>query len=372
MELLSILWTYVLPFLVILTIVVFVHEFGHYWVARRCGVRVEVFSVGFGKELIGRTDRNGTRWRISAIPLGGYVKFFGDADAASATQAEGVSSLSEEEKRVAFPHQSVGKRAAIVFAGPAANFVFAILVFAAVFMTVGQYQTPAVLGGVAEGSAAEQAGLREGDQIVGLAGRSVTRFEDIQSLVPIYGTGPVEVVFLRNGEEQRVTATPQMREVETVLGSTQLTPVLGVQADRSAGEMVRYGPASAVVEGVRHTWHVTTGTLAAVGQMITGARGTEDLGGPIGIAQMSGQMTQLGLVSLVMFIALLSVNLGLINLFPIPLLDGGHLVFYGVEAVRGRPLGERAQEVGLRMGMVMVIGLMIFATFNDILRFVQG
>lgn len=370
MEFISLLWTYVLPFLVILTVVVFVHEFGHFWVARRCGVKVEVFSVGFGRELFGRTDRNGTRWRVSAIPLGGYVKFFGDADAASATGTG--EAMSEEDRRQAFPHKNVAQRAAIVFAGPAANFVFAILVFAAVFMTVGQFQTPAIIGGVQAGSAAEQAGLREGDQIVRMAGKSVTRFEDIQSIVPIYGTGPMEIVFLRDGVEQTVTARPQVREVENVFGKTQNTPVLGVQVDRTAGEVVRYGPVAALGEAVSHTWHVVTGTIAAVGQMITGARGTEDLGGPIGIAQASGQMAQLGIISVVMFTALLSVNLGLINLFPIPLLDGGHLLFYGVEALRGKPLGERAQEVGLRLGLVFVIGLMIFATFNDILRFVQG
>ncbi|MFA7428634.1 MAG: RIP metalloprotease RseP [Rhodospirillaceae bacterium] len=370
MEFLSLLWTYVLPFLVILTVVVFVHEFGHFWVARRCGVKVEVFSVGFGRELFGRTDRNGTRWRISAIPLGGYVKFFGDADAASATSSG--EEMSEEDRRQAFPHKSVAQRAAIVFAGPASNFVFAILVFAGVFMTVGQYQTPAVLGGVQPGSAAEQAGLRQGDLIISMAGKAISRFEDIQSLVPIYGTGPMEVVFLRDGVERTVTAVPQIHEIENIFGKVQKTPLLGVQVDRTAGEIVKYGPVAALGEAVGHTWHVVTGTIAAVGQMITGARGTEDLGGPLGIAQASGQMAQLGFVSVVMFTALLSVNLGLINLFPIPLLDGGHLLFYGVEALRGKPLGERAQEVGLRLGLVFVIGLMIFATFNDIVRFVQG
>lgn len=370
MELLSVLWTTVLPFLAILTVVVFVHEFGHFWVARRCGVRVEVFSVGFGKELFGRTDRNGTRWRISAIPLGGYVKFFGDADAASATRS-GVA-MSEEDRRQAFPHKSVGQRAAIVFAGPAFNFLFAIAVFATIFMAVGQYQTPAVLGTVQENSAAAAAGLEPGDRIIRMAGKDVSRFEDIQTLVPLYGTGPLEIVFLRDGAEHTVTAVPEVREVTNVFGKVQRTPILGVGVDRTAGEVVRYGPVAAIGEAVAHTWQVTSGTVAAVSQMITGQRGTEDLGGPLGIAQASGQMAQLGFVSVVMFTALLSVNLGLINLFPIPILDGGHLLFYGVEALRGRPLGERAQEIGARVGIVFVIGLMIFATFNDILRFVQS
>lgn len=371
MDIVSALWTYVLPFLAIILVVVFVHELGHFLVARWNGVKVDVFSIGFGKELFGFHDRHGTRWRISMLPLGGYVKFFGDMDAASARQ-EDASGLSEEERKGAFQFKTVGQRAAIVFAGPAFNFLFAIVIFAAVFMAVGRPTTEPVIGGVVEGSAAASAGLLAGDRIVSIEGSAVKRFEDIQRLVPLYGTETMEIVIERDGQRQTVAATPDLREMTDAFGNTQMIPVLGIQVSRANLVMEQLGPVEAVTGAVENTWSVTSATLVAFGQMIAGDRGTDDLGGPLRIAEYSGQAAQMGITNFVMFVAVLSINLGLINLFPIPLLDGGHLLFYGFERLRGRPLGERAQELGLRLGLVVVFGIMIFATWNDILRFIQG
>jgi regulator of sigma E protease len=355
--------TYLIPFLVALTILVFVHELGHYLVARRNGVRVETFSIGFGPELFGFNDRAGTRWKFSAIPLGGYVKMFGDADAAS-TPAGGLREMTPEERAVSFHHKRIGQRAAIVAAGPVANFLFAIVALALLFATYGQTFTPAEVGTIEPGSAAEAAGILPGDRIVALDGGAVERFEDVQQVVRLNQGSPIALTVLRDGREVTVTATPQVTEVTDSLGTTHRIGRLGI--GRSGVEYRRHDPLSAVWYATRETATMTVGTLAALGQMVAGDRGTEELGGPLRIAQMSGEVAQNGLVPFVWFLAILSINLGLINLFPIPMLDGGHLMFYAVEAVRGKPLGERAQEYGFRIGLAFVLTLMVFATWNDL------
>lgn len=360
-----------IPFLVILTIVVFVHEFGHFIIARINGVKVDVFSIGFGKELFGWYDKHGTRWRVSLLPLGGYVKFFGDANEASGG-ADKARELTDAEKAVSFHHKRVGQRFSIVLAGPAFNFIFAILVFAAVFMSVGQPTTPPILGGVQENSAAAEAGLQPGDRIVTIDGSEITRFEDIQRLVPLNAGDPMQVEVLRDGERMSFALTPRMTEMTDGFGNTVKTPVLGVSVSREAMELQRMGPVDAVGEAVGHTWGVVTSSLTAIGQMVSGDRGTEDLGGPVRIAQFSGQAAQSGVISAVMFVALLSVALGLFNLFPVPMLDGGHLLFYAFEAVRGKPLSEGVQEAGFRIGLALVLGLMVFVTWNDIVRLIEG
>lgn len=372
MDLLSVLWTTVLPFLVILTIVVFVHEFGHFIIARMNGVKVDVFSIGFGRELFGWYDRRGTRWRVSLLPLGGYVKFFGDANEASGG-SDRTRELTDEEKAVSFHHKRVGQRFAVVLAGPAFNFIFAILIFAGIFMTVGQPTTPAVLGGVQEGSAAAEAGLEPGDRVVAIDGREIERFEQLQQVVPLHaGDEPMRVEVLRDGERLSFDVTPRMTTMTDGFGNTVQTPVLGVSVSGEAMELHRMGPVSALGNAVGHTWGVVATSMTAIGQMVTGTRGTEDLGGPVRIAQFSGQAAQSGVVNAIMFVALLSVALGLFNLFPIPMLDGGHLLFYIFEAVRGRPLSEGVQEAGFRVGLVLVLGLMVFVTWNDIVRLIEG
>jgi len=370
MEWLTGAWNYLVPFLVVLTVLVFVHELGHYWVARRNGVRVEVFSIGFGPELFGWNDRSGTRWKFSAIPLGGYVKFFGDADAASTPGAE-LPEMTEAEKAVSFHHKRLGQRAAIVAAGPIANFLFAIVLYAGLFSFIGQPFTPPDVGGVVSGSVAEKADIRAGDRIVRINGERIERFEDIQRIVQLGLDQPLSIVVQRDGREVSLTATPAVTLETDRLGNQIRVARLGI---RGGGiEFVRHGPVEAGWRAVSETYTQSVATLKALGQIIVGRRSSDELGGPIRIAQMSGEVAQGGFSYLVAFMAILSINLGLINLFPVPLLDGGHLLFYGFEALRGRPLGQRAQEYGFRVGMVLVFSLMIFATWNDLvhLRVVQ-
>jgi regulator of sigma E protease len=365
MDLLSGIWTYVGTFLIVLTVLVFVHELGHYLVARRNGVRVEVFSIGFGPELFGFNDRAGTRWKFSAVPLGGYVKMFGDADAAS-TPGGGLREMTPEERAVSFHHKRVGQRAAVVAAGPAANFLFAIVALAALFAFQGQPFTPPVIGEVQPDSAAAAAGLEPGDRFIAVGGRQVERFEDVQEAVRTSAGSALEIIVLRDGRQVATTAVPEPTEVTDRFGNTHRIGLLGIS--RSGMEFRRLDPLSALWAAGGETVRLTVGTLGAVGQMISGARGTEELGGPLRIAQMSGEVAQSGAVALVWFLAILSINLGLINLFPIPMLDGGHLMFYAVEAVRGKPLGEKAQEYGFRIGLALVLTLMIFATWNDLVH----
>lgn len=358
---------YLISFLVILTILVFVHELGHFWVARRCGVRVEVFSIGFGPELFGITDRRGTRWKFSALPLGGYVKMFGHAptvEDAGGRERE----MTHEERQVAFHYKSLGQRAAIVAAGPLANFLFAILVLAGLFSIYGQPYSPAVVGGVVAGGAADQAGMLPGDRIVSLNGRHVERFEEVAQVVQLGLGEPLTIVLERDGQLLTLHAQPTITEETDVLGKKHPIGRLGITS-AAPSEVMHYNPAAAVWEATRQTWALTTGTLKAVWQMITGVRSSEEIGGVVSIARMSGEVTQLGFANTVLFAALLSINLGLINLFPVPMLDGGHLAFYAFEAVRGRPLGPRTQEWGFRIGLALVLALFVFATRNDLMSF---
>ncbi len=365
MEVPSGLYGFGLPFLAILTILVFVHELGHYLVARRFGVRVEVFSIGFGPELFGWTDRAKTRWKISLIPLGGYVKMFGDADAASRPE-QGLDGLSDDERAEAFPCKPLGQRAWIVAAGPIANFLFAIVLLAGFFMVVGEAHTPPVVGSVVEDSAAERAGFEPQDRIVQINGWRIDSFEEIQHHVSLVREETLEIVVLRGGREVTLTARPTITEITDGLGNKQKIGRLGIGGSQI--EVVRHGPVNAIWRATVKTVSLTTGTLKAVGQMLVGTRSVEELGGPLRIAKLSGQVAEVGLAMIISFIALLSINLGLINLFPIPMLDGGHLLFYSIEALRGRPLGERAQEYGFRIGLALVLSLMVFATWNDIVN----
>ena len=365
LDFLSGVWGYGVPFLIVLTAVVFVHELGHYLMARRYGVRVEIFSIGFGPEIYGWTDKKGTRWKFSAIPLGGFVKMFGDADPASRPD-RGLQSMTPEQKAVSFHFKRVHQRMGVVFGGPAANFIFAIVLLAGLFMIVGQPSTPPDIGSVQEGSAAEAAGLKPGDVIVSIDGSRVARFEDIQRVVRDQPGIPLAVILQRDGRELALTATPRPTELTDRFGNTQRIGLLGI--GRAGMTFIRHDPVTAVWYAARETYFLSVGTLKAVGQIIAGTRTAGELGGPLRIAQMSGNMAEQGVVSLIWFIAVLSVNLGLINLFPVPMLDGGHLMFYSIEALRGRPLGQRAQEYGFRIGLALVFALMLFVTWNDLVQ----
>jgi len=361
---------YLIPFLFVLTIVVFFHELGHFLVARWCGIKVLVFSLGFGPEIAGFNDRYGTRWKISAVPLGGYVKFFGDDNAASTPDRSAAAAMSESEKKDSFVYQPVGSRAAVVAAGPIANFLLAIAIFAGIFMVVGKQTTTARVDAVQPGSAAEAAGFMPGDLVLSIDGDKIESFSDMQRIVSVSSGESLKIVVDRDGRAVTLTATPQLKELKDNFGNTHRLGVLGISRSMADGDLKtqKVSPLTAVVMGAQETWFVVERTLAYIGGVFAGREAADQLGGPIRIAQVSGQVASAGFVALIHLTAVLSVSIGLLNLFPIPLLDGGHLLFYAIEAVRGRPLSERAQEVGFRIGLAIVVMLMIFATFNDILH----
>jgi regulator of sigma E protease len=361
---------YVVPFLFVLTIVVFFHELGHFMMARWCGIRVLVFSIGFGPEIAGFNDRYGTRWKISAIPLGGYVKFFGDDNAASTPDHAAVAAMSDAEKKDSFIFQPIRSRAAVVAAGPIANFVLAIAIFAGIFMTVGKQTTSARVDTVQAGSAAEVAGFKPGDLVLSINGEKIESFSDMQRVVSISAGEPLAIEVDRGGVPVALKAVPQLKEIKDNFGNVHRLGVLGISRSMAPGDIKteKAGPLRAIVMGAQETWFVVDRTLSYITGVFAGREAADQLGGPIRIAQVSGQVATAGFAALIHLTAVLSVSIGLLNLFPIPLLDGGHLLFYGIEAIRGRPLSERAQELGFRIGLAIVVMLMIFATFNDILH----
>jgi regulator of sigma E protease len=443
---------YGVPFLLVLSILVFVHEWGHYIVARLCGVKVEVFSIGFGKELFGWTDKKGTRWKVSLIPLGGYVKMFGDVDPASAghtdtvKEGETVRPFTEEEKKVAFYNKPVAQRAAVVFAGPAINFIFAILLLFGLYSFYGQPVSPPIASAVMAESPAAEAGFQPHDEIIAIEGKTIRRFEDIRRIVMVALDTPLDFEVQRGEEIINLTATPEKETLQDRFGFSHSRGMLGIigpanglavenivsvngqtfedgEAMRQAlydgmGQPLEIGlnrgedevntlivdpvrdlndglldPASpeygvlfvaqqtedqilqqnvgtAFISSLQETWNITGATLKAIGQIFTGTRSATELGGIIRIGAIAGDMAQAGLIAIITFTALLSINLGLINLFPIPMLDGGHLVFYAVEAIKGRPVSEQFQEYAFRFGFAVLIALMLFTNLNDIVQLI--
>lgn len=445
------IWMFGGTFLLVLSILVFVHEWGHYIVARMCGVRVETFSIGFGKELFGWNDSHGTRWKFSLIPLGGYVKMFGDTDPASTghkeTVGEGLKArpLTPEERKGAFFAKPVGQRALIVFAGPAINFLFAIVLLSGLYTFYGQPVTPPTASAVIKGSAADRAGFEPHDRVIAIDDQRVTRFEDIRQKVMIALDTPMKFTVMRGEKKVDLTATPERENFSDRFGFQHSRGVLGLigavngfgmdkivavngktvtEADKLAAvkrgfekttevtfegidggeskvliihpykrlnetlggpeeddkfliisekvgnDIVKHSAPSAILNAMRETKEVTAGTLTALGQIVTGTRSAKELGGLIRIGAMAGDMAQAGLVAVITFTALLSINLGLINLFPIPVLDGGHLVFYALEAIKGSAVPEKAQEYAFRLGFTILIGIMVFANLSDILQLI--
>jgi regulator of sigma E protease len=358
--------SWIIPFLFVLTIIVLFHELGHYAVARLCGVRVTVFSLGFGKELLGFTDRHGTRWKVSAIPLGGYVKFFGDENEASVPNPATLAAMTAEERRQSFPGQPVGNRAAVAAAGPIVNFILAIAIFAGVFMAVGKPTAMnSRIGGVEENSPAAAAGIVAGDLVVSIDGVKVSNFDEVARIVSNNPGVPLTIVVDRGGALTTLKATPAERDKGGKLG---------IRSSNDDADM-RYepvAPVEALQLGAERTWFIVSTTLTAIHDIVLGKQSAAQLGGPIMIAQLSGKVAQRGLDVLLNFTAMLSASVGLFNLFPIPILDGGHLLFCLVEAVRGKPLSERALEMSFRVGLLLISMLFFFVIVNDLHRVWTG
>lgn len=357
---------YIVPFIVLLGILVFVHEFGHFLVARLSGVQVTDFSIGFGKQLWGFTDKHNTKWKICAIPLGGYCQFLGDADAASAGSSEEVKELSEEDKKKAFPFQNPWKKLAIVLGGPGFNYLFAIIVFTLMFAFLGKFSFPPVVGEVVAGGAADKAGIVKADRILSINGHEVESFSEITTEISLMTGGVAEMKLDRAGEVIELSVPLEMMKVEAN-GQTTERPMLGIKSMNTMElDHERMSLPDAFIEACSETWRITEGTLRGVGQMITGKRGSEDLGGILRIAEMSGDISRKnGMLDFIAFMALLSINLGLINLFPIPVLDGGHVVIYLVEIVSRREINAKVKENLFKAGFALILALMIFATWND-------
>jgi regulator of sigma E protease len=362
---------YIIPFLFVLTIVVFFHELGHFLVARWTGVKVLTFSLGFGPELVGFNDRHGTRWKISAVPLGGYVKFFGDDSEASTPSTETLANMTEEERAGSFHHKKVAPRAAIVAAGPIANFLLAIVIFAGMFMYFGKPNTVARVDVIQPDSAAAAAGFQVGDIVTSIDGHAIESFADMQQIVSTNAGSQLVFGLKRNGSEVSLVATPALKVQKDAFGNSHKIGMLGIQYNSGPNDPKSLSPVGfweSLKLGAERVWFIVATTLKFLGSLFMGRGGADELGGPLRIAQLSGQAASLGFQFLLGLCATISVSIGLLNLFPVPLLDGGHLLFYAVEAVRGRPLSERAQEMGFRIGLGLVLMLMVFATYNDILH----
>jgi regulator of sigma E protease len=362
-------------FLFVITVVVFFHELGHFGIARLCGVKVEAFSIGFGPAIVQWHDRKGTVWKICWIPLGGYVKFYGDLDASSAPDREQMERMTPGEQQGAFPFKPLYQRIAVVLAGPAANFVLAIAIFALVFATVGKPDIsnsaiPARIGAVTAHSPAEDAGLKPGDLVRSIDARPVSRFEQLKNAIQASHGKALAVGIDRKGTPLTLRITPRWIDISDIYGSDAKLFGIGVspRLDPSLVKTVRLGPIDAVSEAGQQTWFIVDTTLTYMWRIVSGRSDTNQLSGPVGIARISQKAASEGFLNLLSLAALISVSIGLINLFPIPILDGGHLLYYACEAVLGRPLGARAQELGFRLGLAVVLGLFFLATWNDLVR----
>lgn len=362
------IWSNVIIFLLVLTLVVFIHELGHFLVARWCGVVVKAFSIGFGPEIFGFYDRHGTRWRFAWIPLGGYVKFMDDADAASRPSPEALERMSPEERKSSFHAKPVWQRAAVVAAGPIANFLLAIAIYTGLNMAVGIRIMPAYVETVVEGGPAARAGFQPGDKIVAIDGSSVESFDDLQRIVAPNAGNELTFSVLRGSETVALKVTPDMREERDPFGRMFKRGLIGIQRSTAPDKWQTntVGPVEAFVRGVKEMWSNVTATISGLGDMVSGRQSAEQMGGPLLMAEVTAKVAGLGIEPLIRWVALISANIGFLNLLPIPVLDGGHLMFYGIEAVRRKPLSDRFQQVGFQIGLALIIALMIFVNFNDL------
>jgi regulator of sigma E protease len=359
-----------IAFIFVLSIVVFVHEFGHFIVARWCGVKVRTFSIGFGREIWGFNDSKGTRWRLAWIPLGGYVKFLDDENAASQPSPEALARMTPEERTGAFQTKPIWQRAAVVSAGPIANFILAIAIYSGVNMAVGVRTISPKVGEVMAGMPAAAAGFKAGDTITSVDGWAIEGFEDVQRIVSINGERKLRFGVDRNGEKLVLEVTPQVKEQKDAFGGVFRRGLIGITPSRApeAMEVKRVGPVEALRLGVRETYTNVTQTLQGIGDIIMRRQTADQMGGPILMAEVSAKVAELGIEPMLLWIAFISANIGFLNLLPVPVLDGGHLLFYAIEAVRRRPLSHRIQEIGFQIGIALVLMLMVYVNLNDLLR----
>ena len=360
---------FIIPFIVLLTVVVFIHEYGHYYFAKRFGVGITDFSIGFGKEIFGFNDKSGTRWKFWAIPLGGYVKFFGDRNVFSqAEQEELLKKYSKEDQNKLFVTKPIYQRSLVVAAGPLANFVLAILIFTFIYMFAGKDFTPAQIQEVQNNSPAYVSGVKSGDKILSINNNKVTSILEVSNYINASTSKNIDVKVLRNNEEIIFSVTPKMMKGKDSLGNTVNKKIIGIKIAPLNNEFnrERLGPANALLYAMKETWFVTQASFDFVISMFKGNGDSTQLGGPIKIAKITGQVAQHGLIAFLSIMAYISISLGFINLFPIPMLDGGHLMFYAFEKILGRPLTQRTQEGFFRIGLFLLISLMFFTTFNDL------
>jgi len=360
----------VVSFLVVLSIVVFVHEFGHFIVARWCGVAVRTFSIGFGREIFGFTDRKGTRWRVAWIPLGGYVKFVDDENVASAPSEEALVRMTPEERRGAFQTRPIWQRAAVVFAGPAANFLLAIVIYTAVNFWVGVHTIAPRIGEVKAGMPAAAAGFQPGDVILSIDGEAIGGFEDVQRIIAVNGDRKLHFGVDRSGGKLFIDVTPKVQTINDNFGGSFRRGLIGITPSTSpeAVETRKVGALEALSRGVRETYMDIAQTLQGIGDILTQRQAADQMGGPILMAQVTAKVAGLGVEPMLRWIAFISANIGFLNLLPVPVLDGGHLLYYAIEAVRRRPLSRRMQDIGFQIGIALVLMLMVYVNMNDILR----
>ena len=363
---------YLIPFLILITIVVFIHEYGHYYFAKKYGVGVTDFSIGFGREIFGWNDKSGTRWKICWLPLGGYVKFFGDRNVFSESeQQEVINKYNEKDRKKLFILKPLYQRSIIVAAGPLANFVLAILIFVIINMIAGKDMTPAVISEVQEGSPAFIAGMKKNDKIISIDNKKVESILEVSTFINTSTSEIIEFSLLRNDQEISILVKPNLVDGKDSLGNSVKKRMVGIRLSPLNNEFQKQplGPSKAIYYSIKEVWFYSTTSLKYLGKKVIGEGDFSQLGGPIKIAQITGQVAELGIIPFFTIMAYISISLGLINLFPIPMLDGGHLMFYLCEKILGKPLNQKIQEGFFRIGLFLLLSLMFFVTFNDLKSF---
>ena len=366
MSIIQIILHNLFSFIAIISLIVFIHEFGHFIVARWCGVKIEEFAIGFGKKIFGFRDKKGTEWKFCILPFGGYVKMYGDKNGASIPDIELIKQMSTHERKISFLGKNVYQRIAIVGAGPIANFILAIFIFTCLFKVNGISQVEPVVSEIVENSASFEAGIKKGDRILAIDDKEIEDFQDIRSLVVTGLEADLNFKIERQGEELNIKITPKIISQKDIFGDEIKIRTIGLIAENVIKKELSL--IGSFVEANKETLNISQSILKTLGQLITGQRSVKELGGPLKIAKYSGKTVEQGLVVVAWFMAMISINLGVMNLLPIPVLDGGHLFYYFFEAIRGKPLSQKVQTYGYNFGLAIVLSLMVFTTLNDIFQ----